>query len=72
MKTGQTNQIRHIIFDFDGTIVDSLGVAIQLFNQIAHKYGLSPISSEELDDCAVNLCWKDLRLLKYHLIRYPA
>lgn len=43
------NQIRHVIFDFDGTIVDSLAVAIQLINQLAHKYNLKPMNNEELD-----------------------
>ncbi len=42
-------QIRHVIFDFDGTIVDSMAVAIQLINQLAHKYNLKPMTNEDLD-----------------------
>jgi len=43
------DQIRHVIFDFDGTIVDSLDVAVQLINQAAEKYNFQPIKSEDLE-----------------------
>jgi phosphoglycolate phosphatase len=49
LESKHDSKIRHIIFDFDGTIVDSLGIAIQLFNPIAHKYNLKPLNNEDLD-----------------------
>lgn len=49
MDLKHDNKIRHVIFDFDGTIVDSLGVALQLVNQLAHKYNLQPMNNEDLD-----------------------
>lgn len=39
---------KHIVFDFDGTIVDSLGLAVNLYNQMCHKYNLRPIEGSEI------------------------
>ncbi|HMA91947.1 MAG TPA: HAD hydrolase-like protein [Polyangiaceae bacterium] len=36
------------IFDFDGTLVDSMHHALACFNESAHRYGLPQVSPEEL------------------------
>ncbi|MFO0848954.1 MAG: HAD hydrolase-like protein [Gemmataceae bacterium] len=36
-----------VVFDFDGTLADSLGPALGIFNQIAHDLGLKPITDLE-------------------------
>lgn len=41
-------QKKTIIFDFDGTLVDSLEVAIHIFNTYAPEYGLSQITKQDL------------------------
>lgn len=41
--------IKHVIFDFDGTIADSMKLAVELFNQAAHKYKFNPISEESFE-----------------------
>lgn len=33
--------IRHVIFDFEGTLVDSKEVSILIYNQLAQKYATS-------------------------------
>jgi phosphoglycolate phosphatase len=38
--------IQHVIFDFDGTIADSMDLAVELFNQAAHKYKFNFIKEE--------------------------
>jgi len=38
--------IQHVIFDFDGTIADSMKLAVELFNQAAHKYKFNSIKEE--------------------------
>lgn len=40
--------MRIVLFDFDGTIVDSMAVAMATYNQIAPRYGLTPITPEAL------------------------
>lgn len=37
-----------IIFDFDGTIADTLGEALRLFNRLAPVYGYRPLRLEDL------------------------
>jgi len=39
--------IKYIIFDFDGTIADTLGMAISIFNRIAPEYDCKPINDED-------------------------
>jgi phosphoglycolate phosphatase len=41
--------ITHIIFDFDGTLVDSKEVAISAYNELANKNGFKQIVQEEID-----------------------
>jgi len=41
--------IKHIIFDFDGTVVDSRYLAVELFNQLAVKYGFRKIKETEFE-----------------------
>lgn len=38
---------KHIVFDFDGTIVSSMGLAVELYNEIAGKYKLRKLNEEE-------------------------
>lgn len=41
-------KIKAVIFDIDGTLVDSVGVAYRAFNQGINKFGLNPVAKEEL------------------------
>ena len=40
---------RYIIFDFDGTIADTINMGMKIFNQISSELKLDPISDEELE-----------------------
>lgn len=37
-----------VIFDFDGTIADTLGAAVRVYNDLAEKYSLKTITLEEI------------------------
>lgn len=41
--------IKHIIFDFDGTIVDSSELALQIINGLAEKYHYKKVTMEEVN-----------------------
>ena len=38
-----------LVFDFDGTIADTLGETRRIFNQIAPDYGIRQVDEQELD-----------------------
>lgn len=40
---------RSLIFDFDGTIADTLGETRRIFNQLAPEYGFRQVDEHELD-----------------------
>jgi phosphoglycolate phosphatase len=42
--------IKHVIFDFDGTIVDSRLLAIKSINKLAKKYKFQKIKEDELEN----------------------
>ncbi len=50
---------RALIFDFDGTIADTLGETRRIFNQLAPDYGLRQVEEHELDHLR-HLSLKDL------------
>src|SRR5690554_3293096 len=39
---------KYIIFDFDGTIVDSMELALKLYNELAEKYNVKKLHADEL------------------------
>ncbi len=39
-----------LVFDFDGTIADTLGETRRIFNKIAPDYGIREVAEHELDD----------------------
>lgn len=39
-----------LVFDFDGTIADTLGETRRIFNEIAPEYGIRQVLEHELDD----------------------
>lgn len=42
--------IKEIIFDLDGTLVDSLDTYIKIGNQIAEKYGYEPLDNDKIKE----------------------
>lgn len=54
---------RSLVFDFDGTIADTLGETRRIFNQIAPDYGIRQVDEHEMD----NLRHLSLKELLRHL-----
>lgn len=46
---GMAMKYRMMVFDFDGTIADTLGETRHIFNQLAPDFGLNPVEEHELD-----------------------
>ncbi len=59
-----------IIFDFDGTLVDSKYIFVDVYNQIAKRYGYLPLDSEnihELRKLSIRERFKLMRIPLYHV-----
>lgn len=41
--------IKNVIFDFDGTIVNSRGLIVRLYNELAERYGFKYIQENEIE-----------------------
>lgn len=40
--------VRYVLFDFDGTLVDSLNIVIEVYNQLADKYNSKKIEQKDI------------------------
>ena len=68
MKPGK---IKLAIFDFDGTIADTIHVGVRIYNTISHKYGLPAVSEEEmktLRDISLREIIKRMKISMYKVI----
>jgi len=67
----------HLIFDFDGTLVDSFASIIRVFNQLASKHHLRPIELEDISmlkntDSRTLLRFYKIPIYKIPILAYEA
>lgn len=63
--------IRYIIFDFDGTLVDSKDVFIAVFNQLAEKYDFKKMKQEDIEYLRRLSIIERCRFLNFPLYKLP-
>ncbi len=66
--------MKTIIFDFDGTIADTLLLTVRIANQLAAEYGFKKITGKDilrLRDKTYTDIFKELRALGISLLRLP-
>lgn len=63
--------IKYIIFDFDGTIVNSKKLALQLINDLSGKYGYRKAGEEELDYLSTLSIRERLKLFQVPFYKVP-
>lgn len=63
--------IKQIIFDMDGTLVDSLDTFIKIGNEMAWKYGYEPISQEKIKELLKLPMKKRIESLKIPVFKIP-
>ncbi|MBD8498441.1 HAD hydrolase-like protein [Paenibacillus arenosi] len=62
----------YLIFDFDGTLVQSKELAIYVLNKLAVKYGGRTVNSDEIDDLSEMSIPDRMRVLNIPMYRLPA
>lgn len=60
-----------IIFDFDGTIADSLMSIVKIFNVHAHSFGLPEVSEEQVEALRTMTYWQIVRKYNIPLLKIP-
>ena len=63
--------IKYVLFDFDGTLVDSREVFISAFNHLAHKYKFKKIDPANLDHLKKLSMIERFRFLNVPLYKIP-
>lgn len=63
--------ITTIIFDFDGTLADSRGLAVNLYNELARKYGYKEIGEHEVEGFSKLSIAERLKVLGVPYYRLP-
>jgi len=63
--------IRQIIFDLDGTLVDSLETFIKIGNEMAEKYGYESLNAEKIKELLALPMKKRIESLKIPIYKLP-
>jgi phosphoglycolate phosphatase len=63
--------IKYIVFDFDGTLVDSKWVAASVFNEMAEKYKFAKIDDSNIAHLKTLSMLERMKFLKVPLYRVP-
>lgn len=63
--------IRYLVFDFDGTLVDSLNVLIEVYNQLAGKYKANKMKQEDMSYIKGLSVAERCKFLNFKLYKFP-
>ena len=48
-KQREYGNAKYIVFDFDGTLVDSQNIFVPIYNQLAEKHGYKTVKEDEIE-----------------------
>ncbi len=65
------NNSKLIIFDFDGTLADTLSALLRITNRLAPEFGYSQISDEQVANLKYLSSWEIIRFSKVALWKLP-
>ncbi|MCB5234223.1 MAG: HAD hydrolase-like protein [Candidatus Cloacimonetes bacterium] len=60
-----------ILFDFDGTIADSIHYALDIVNAFAPEYGIEPLNEEQFEMVRSMHMHKAMKILKFPVYKLP-
>ncbi len=69
-EKGSMEMQKYIVFDFDGTLVDSQNIFVPIYNQIAEKHGYKTVREEEIEHLRKLTMPRDVKNSMYHCINY--
>lgn len=63
--------IKNVIFDFDGTIVDSFGEVVRLVNSLSGKYDFNKITNAQIENLRKEGIEEAIKTLEINLLKIP-
>ncbi|MCT8138106.1 HAD-IA family hydrolase [Anaerobacillus sp. CMMVII] len=63
--------LKYIIFDFDGTLVDSKDLSIQVINQLAEKYQINKLSETDIEHLRKYSIAERCKAMNFPLYKIP-
>lgn len=63
--------IKYLVFDFDGTMVDSLDIMIEVYNRIAEKYKAKKLHHQDLEYFKGLSVKERCKFLNFKLYKFP-
>lgn len=63
--------VKYIIFDFDGTLVKSRTLAVDLFNELSDKYGYEKMAYEDVEALSKLTIMERLQKLDVPILKFP-
>jgi len=63
--------VRYVLFDFDGTLVDSLNIVIEVYNQLAEKYEAKKIEQKDIAYLKGLSIMERSKFLNFKLYKFP-
>lgn len=63
--------VKYIIFDFDGTLVKSRTLAVDLFNELSDKYGYEKMAYEEVEAFSKMTIMERVQELNVPILKFP-
>ncbi len=63
--------IKNVIFDFDGTLVDSKGIGVSVFNELADKYKFKKMKEEDIEYLRKLSIKERCKILEFPIYKVP-
>jgi phosphoglycolate phosphatase len=65
------NNSKLIVFDFDGTLADTLGALMRISNRLAPEFGYAQIDDDRFAELKYLSAWEVIKLTKVALWKLP-
>ncbi|EIW17769.1 MULTISPECIES: HAD-IA family hydrolase [Pelosinus] len=63
--------VKYVLFDFDGTLVDSLNIVIEVYNQLAGKYEAKKIEHKDIAHIKGLSITEKAKFLDFKIYKFP-
>lgn len=70
-EENQKNQKLSVVFDFDGTIAETLSAGVDILNRLSGEFGFRPVKREEIDNLRGKTLSEVLKIFHISFLKLP-